>query len=180
MYIQKLGWQTIDRIATCLKGRRKDESMAKKSIESTVTGYLEPIALEYKYEIVDVEYIKEGSTWFLRIYIDKPGGITVDDCEKASRALEIVLDEKDPIKAPYILEVSSPGLDRPLKKEADFKRAEGKLIDIKLFKPIDNTKEFQGELQGLIDGNVTIVTSEDEILSFPLKDIAITRLAIIF
>lgn len=154
--------------------------MAKKDIESTVTQYLEPIVLELEYEIVDVEYVKEGSTWFLRIYIDKPGGITVVDCEKTSRALEVVLDEKDPIKAPYILEVSSPGLDRPLKKEADFKRAEGKLIDIKLFRAINNKKEFQGELQGLVDDNVTIVTSEDETLSFSLKDIAMARLAIIF
>ena len=154
--------------------------MAKKSIESTITMYLEPITLEYKYEIVDVEYVKEGSTWFLRIYIDKPGGITIDDCEKTSRALEIVLDEKDPIKAPYILEVSSPGLDRPLKKESDFKRSEGKLIDIKLFKPVNNKKEFQGELQGFVDGNVTIITEEDETISFPLKEIAIARLAIIF
>ena len=154
--------------------------MAKKSIETTVTAYLEPIVLEYEYEIVDVEYIKEGSTWFLRIYIDKPGGIAVDDCEKVSRALGVILDEKDPIKEAYILEVSSPGLDRPLKKEADFKRSEGKLIDIKLFKAIDNQKEFQGELQGLVDGNVIIITDEDETLSFPLKEIAITRLAIIF
>lgn len=154
--------------------------MSKKNIESTVMTYLEPITLKYKYEIVDVEYVKEASTWFLRIYIDKPGGITVDDCEKTSRALEIVLDEKDPIKTPYILEVSSPGLDRPLKKETDFKRAQGKLVDIKLYQPIDNKKEYQGELQGFQDNQVTIILNEDETISFSLKDIAIARLAIVF
>ena len=154
--------------------------MSKNQIESTVTKYLEPIADELKYEIVDVEYVKEGSTWYLRIYLDKPGGITIDDCEKASRALEVILDEKDPIKGAYILEVSSPGLDRPLKKEADFKRSIGKIIDIKLFKAAHNQKEFQGELQGFEEGMVTIVTEKDEILAFHLKDIAIARPAIIF
>ncbi|HHX59622.1 MAG TPA: ribosome maturation factor RimP [Epulopiscium sp.] len=154
--------------------------MSKKSIESTVTKYLEPIAIEFKYEIVDVEYIKEGATWYLRVYIDKPGGITVDDCEKVSRPLGELLDEKDPIQEAYILEVSSPGLDRPLKKEADFNRSIGKIIDIKLFKSLNNQKEFQGELHDFKDEIVTIVTEEDETLSFNLKDIAIVRLAIIF
>ncbi len=154
--------------------------MSKKQIESTVAKYLEPIALDYKYEIVDIEYLKEGSTWYLRIYIDKSGGITVDDCEKVSRALEVILDEKDPIKEAYILEVSSPGLDRPLKKEADFNRSKGKIIDIKLFKAVNNQKEFQGELQDFKDNLVTIVTQEGQIISFDLKDIAIARLAIIF
>ena len=162
------------------KNNRKDKNMAKKNIESTVMMYLEPITLEYKYEIVDVEYVKEGSSWFLRIYNDKPGGITIDDCEKTSRALEAVLDEKDPIKTPYILEVCSPGLDRPLKKEADFKRAEGKLVDIKLYQPLNNKKEYQGELQGFKDDQVTIILNENESRSFPLKDIAIARLAIVF
>ena len=154
--------------------------MSRKNIESTVMDYLQPITLEFKYEIVDVEYLKEGSSWFLRIYIDKPGGITIDDCEKTSRALELVLDEKDPIKTPYILEVSSPGLDRPLKKEADFKRAQGKLVDIKLYQPLDHKKEYQGILQELKDDQVTIVINEDETIVFPLKDIAIARLAIVF
>ncbi len=154
--------------------------MSKNQIESTVTKYLEPIAEDFKYEIVDVEYVKEGSTWYLRIYLDKPGGITIDDCEKASKALEVILDEKDPIKGAYILEVSSPGLDRPLKKEADFKRSMGKIIDVKLFKATHNQKEFQGELQSFKDGIVTIVTDKDETLEFNLKDIAIARPAIIF
>lgn len=154
--------------------------MSKKHIESTVASYLEPIALEYQYEVVDVEYIKEGATWYLRVYIDKPGGITVLDCEKVSRALEVILDDKDPIKGAYILEVSSPGLDRPLKKEADFKRSIGKIIEIKLFQAVNNQKEYQGELQDFKDGIVTIVTDKDETMTFALKDIAIARLAIIF
>ena len=142
--------------------------------------YIQPIALEYKYEVVDVEYIKEGTTWYLRVYIDKPGGITVLDCEKVSKTLEVILDEKDPIKGAYILEVSSPGLDRPLKKEADFNRSIGKIIEIKLFQAVNNQKEYQGELQGFKDDVVTIVTEEDETMSFNLKGIAIARLAIIF
>ena len=154
--------------------------MSRKGIETTVTKYLEPITQEYNYEIVDVEYIKEGSTWYLRVYIDKPGGITVIDCEKTSRALEAVLDTEDPIKGAYILEVSSPGLDRPLKKEADFLRSKGKMVDIKLFQARDSIKEFRGELQGFENDVVTIITQEDETVSFNLKDIAIARLAIIF
>lgn len=154
--------------------------MSKKNIQATVFQYLEPIALEYNYEIVDVEYVKEGPTWFLRIYIDKEGGVTIDDCEKTSRAIEKILDEKDPIKTPYILEVSSPGLDRPLKKEKDFQRFQGRIIDIKLFKAVDHKKEYQGELQGLEDGIVHIITEDGQELSFPYKDIAIARLAIIF
>lgn len=154
--------------------------MSKKHIESTVGSYLEPLMEQFQYEAVDVEYVKEGSTWYLRVYIDKPGGITVLDCEKVSRALEIILDEKDPIQGAYILEVSSPGLDRPLKKEADFNRVKGQIIEIKLFQARDKQKEYQGELQDFKDNVVTIVTEEDETISFDLKDIAIARLAIIF
>lgn len=154
--------------------------MAKKNIESMVTSYLEPITSKFQYDIVDVEYVKEGASWFLRVFIDKPGGITINDCEKTSRALEAILDEKDPIKTAYILEVSSPGLDRPLKKEADFHRAEGKIVDIKLYQSLNNQQEFQGELQGLEDGKVTIITQDDQTITFALKDIAIARLAIIF
>lgn len=154
--------------------------MSKKHIESTISKFLQPIMQEYQHELVDVEYVKEGATWYLRVYIDKPGGITVLDCEKVSRTLEAILDEEDPIKGAYILEVSSPGLDRPLKKEADFNRAKGKVIEIKLFQAIDKQKEFQGELQDFKDDVVTIITGDNETLSFDLKDIAIARLAIIF
>ncbi|NLI89203.1 MAG: ribosome maturation factor RimP [Epulopiscium sp.] len=154
--------------------------MSRKNIESIVAKYLEPIVAEYNYELVDIEYIKEGPNWYLRIYIDKPGGITIDDCEKTSRALEEILDEKDPIEGAYILEVSSPGLDRPLKKAADFKRNIGKIIDIKLYTPHNNQKEYQGKLDRFEDNMVTIITEEDEAVSFKLKDIAIAKPAIIF
>ncbi len=154
--------------------------MSRKHIESTITQYLEPITKELGYEIVDVEYVKEVETWYLRVYIDKPGGIAVNDCEVVSRALDVVLDEKDPIQGAYILEVSSPGLDRPIKKAADFNRSIGKIIEIKLFQNRDKKKEFQGELQSFEDNLVTIVTDKDETISFELKDIALARLAIIF
>ena len=155
--------------------------MSKKEMyEQRTEELLTPLVEQHQFELVDVEYVKEGGNWYLRAYIDKPGGITVDDCEVISRALSDLLDVHDYIDEAYILEVSSPGLDRPLKKEADFKRAQGKLVDIKLYQPIDNKKEYQGELQGFQDDQVTIILNEDETISFSLKDIAIARLAIVF
>ena len=97
--------------------------MSKREIyEQKTEEYLTPIVEEYGFELVDVEYVKEGSNWYLRAYIDKPGGISVDDCEKVSRRLSDILDEKDYIEDSYIMEISSPGLGRPLKKEKDYKR----------------------------------------------------------
>ena len=132
------------------------------------------------YELVDVEFVKEGQNWYLRFYLDKEGGINIDDCEKASKAIEKLLDEKDPIEQAYILEVSSPGLDRQLKKDKDFVKYAGSLVDVKLYKAVDGSKEFQGTLKGL-EGN--IITIEDENgneLSFDRKDTAVIKLAVIF
>ena len=102
---------------------------------------------EYGFELVDVEYVKEGSNWYLRAYIDKPGGIAVDDCEVVSRRLSDILDEKDYIEDSYILEVSSPGLGRPLKKEKDFRRSLGEEVEIRTYRAIDRQKEFTGILK---------------------------------
>ena len=93
---------------------------------------------------MDVEYVKEGGTWYLRAYIDKPGGITVDDCEAVSRRFSDILDEKDYIEDSYVFEVSSPGLGRPLKKEKDFKRSLGEEVEIRTYRAIDRQKEFVG------------------------------------
>ena len=114
----------------------------KESYESRVEAYLLPLMEENNFELVDVEYVKEAGTWYLRAYIDKEGGIAVDDCEVISRKLSDWLDKEDFIDDSYILEVSSPGLGRPLKKEKDFKRSLGEAVDIKLYRAIERKKKI--------------------------------------
>ncbi|MGL4737490.1 MAG: ribosome maturation factor RimP [Cellulosilyticaceae bacterium] len=154
--------------------------MNKKQIVDKVTEYLQPITDEFMYEIVDVEFVKEGPTYYLRIYIDKEGGITIDDCQKTSRAIEVVLDEKDPIELPYMLEVSSPGLDRILKKDKDFERFNGSVVDVKLYKAVDKQKHFQGELVSKTDAELTIKDDLGEAIVFDMENVAMVRLAILF
>lgn len=151
----------------------------REKVEKLTENLLEDIIKENNYELVDVEYIKEAGNWFLRVYLDKDGGINISDCEIVSRALDIKLDEKDPIKDPYILEVSSPGLDRPLKKDKDFERSLGKSVELKLYKAIDGNKEFQGNLDSYDSETVTLEIEQEKI-KFVRKDIAIIRLAVIF
>jgi len=151
-----------------------------KKIEQQVEEMLYPILQEKNFECVDVEFVKEGPNWYLRIFIDKEGGITIDDCEWVSRSLEKELDKTDPITQPYILEVSSPGLDRPLKKEEDFKRYQGELVDVKLYKAVNKQKEFQGKLIGLQDDQIVIEDEKGEICSFPRDQVSIVRLAVIW
>ena len=118
----------------------------KESYESRVEAYLLPLMEENNFELVDVEYVKEAGTWYLRAYIDKEGGIAVDDCEVISRKLSDWLDKEDFIDDSYILEVSSPGLGRPLKKEKDYVRSMGREVEVRLYKAIDRQKEFTGTL----------------------------------
>lgn len=134
----------------------------KADIEKRTTELVMPIINENKLELVDVEYVKEGSDYYLRIYADKEGGITIGDCEIVNRALGDLLDQEDYISEAYILEVSSPGLTRPLKKENDFKRSIGRLVDIKLYKAVNGMKEFEGILEDYTDTTVTISVSDDE------------------
>jgi len=129
---------------------------------------------------VDVEYVKEGGTWYLRAYIDKPGGINVDDCEVVSRRLSDILDEKDYIEEAYILEVSSPGLGRPLKKEKDFKRSLGEEVDVRTYRMIEKQKEFTGLLKDYDDATVTIEMEDGTLKTFEKSDIALIRLAFDF
>lgn len=155
--------------------------MAKGSnTEQKVLPLLEPIIEENGLELVDLEFVKEGVNWYLRVYIDKEGGVTIDDCEGVSRTLEAKLDAEDPIEQAYILEVSSPGIDRPLKKEADFVKYQGEIIDVKLYKPQDGSKQFQGKLLGLEDGVLSIEEETGNIVTFAYKDTASVRLAVIF
>ena len=148
--------------------------------ESKTEELVQPLVDKNKFELVDVEYVKEAGTNYLRVYIDKEGGITIYDCEIISRALSDLLDEKDYIDEAYILEVSSPGLGRPLKKDKDFARSIGEEVDVKLFKPIEKQKEFSGILESYNDTEVTIRLDEDTVMNFNRKDIALIRLAFDF
>ena len=155
--------------------------MSKREVyEQKTEEILLPIVEEYGFELVDVEYVKEGGTWYLRTYIDKEGGISIDDCEKVSRRLSDILDEKDYIDDTYIMEVSSPGLGRPLKREKDFKRSLGKEVDIRTYRMIDKQKEFTGILKDYDKDTVTIELDDETLKTFEKGDIALIRLAFDF
>ena len=148
--------------------------------EQRTEELLLPIIEKYHFELVDVEYVKEGGNWYLRAYIDKEGGITVDDCEIVSRQMSDLLDEQDFIEEPYIFEVSSPGLGRPLKKEKDYQRSLGKEVEIRTYKAIEKEKEFYGLLKSYDETTVTIEMEEDKEMIFAKTDIALIRLAFDF
>ena len=155
--------------------------MAKRDeYEAKVEAFLLPVMEENGFELVDVEYVKEAGTWYLRAYIDKPGGFTVDDCEMVSRKLGDWRDKEDFIDESYILEVSSPGLGRPLKKEKDFKRSLGEQVEIRLYKAVDRQKEFVGALKAYDENTVTIEYEYGAESTFERKDIALIRLAFDF
>ena len=144
-----------------LFGEMAGDKMSKREqYEARTEELLLPILNENNFELVDVEYVKEGSNWYLRAYIDKEGGITVNDCELVSRAMNEILDAEDYIEDSYIFEVSSPGLGRPLKKERDYVRSMGKELEIRTYRSIDRKKEFYGILKAYDDSSVTI-ESED-------------------
>ncbi len=153
--------------------------MQTKDIIKKVEEYVMPIIEQNNYELVETEFVKEGANYYLRLYIDKEGGFSINDCEIVSRYLEQKLEEDDFIDKAYILEVSSPGIDRVLKKDSEYIKYKGRIVDIKLYKPIDKVKEFQGELIGLVDDKIVIKEDNQEI-SFNKKDVAICRLAVIF
>lgn len=148
--------------------------------EQKTAELLQEIVDTNGFELVDVEYVKEGGTWYLRAYIDKPGGIAVDDCAIVSRAFSEILDEKDYIEDTYIFEVSSPGLGRPLKKEKDFIRSMGEEVEIKTYRAIDKQKEFIGILKDFDKNTVTIELEDETTKTFDKSDIALIRLAFDF
>ena len=151
-----------------------------EDIEKRTEELLMPIVEAHQFELFDVEYVKEGGNRYLRAYIDKPGGIAIDDCEVVSRALSDLLDKEDYIAESYILEVSSPGLGRPLKKEKDFARSMGKDVEIRLYRPRNHEREFEGALTAYDDTSVTIRTEDDEEITFERAEIALIRLAFDF
>ncbi len=151
----------------------------RETYEAKTEELLQPLVDAHGFELVDVEYVKEAGNWYLRAYIDKPGGIAVDDCEVISRALSDKLDEEDYIEDSYILEVSSPGLGRPLKKEKDFQRSIGKEIEVRTFRAIDKQKEFTGILKEFDKDSFTIVMEDNE-MTFQRSETALVRLAFDF
>ncbi len=140
------------------------------------------IILHDDLEIVSVEYLKEGSNWILRVYIeDREGNLSIEDCTRISRALSDKLDEEDFIDDSYILEVSSPGVERPLRNEEDYNRFKGRQVYIKTYAPLNGRKEFTGILEGLVDDSVNITLNETEDkVEIPFKSIANARLSVEF
>ena len=155
--------------------------MSKASdYEARTEGLIQPILDRMNFELVDVEYVKEGSVWYLRAYIDKEGGITVNDCEAVAREMNELLDSEDFIPDSYTFEVSSPGLGRPLKKEKDFVRNMGKEIEIRTYRSIQGSKEFYGNLTDYNKETVTIEMEEGQQMTFARGDIALIRQAVHF
>ena len=150
-----------------------------RTIETRTEEVLAPIAEANGVEIYDVEYVKKGSDWYLRAYIDKPEGVNILDCENVSRALSDKLDEEDFIDDAYILEVSSPGLGRTLKKDKHLEKSLGEEVELRLYKPKDKQKEFAGILKAFDENSVTIETQEEEKV-FARSEIALIRLAFDF
>ena len=155
--------------------------MSKREVyEQKSEELITPFVEDKGFELVDVEYVKEGGNWYLRAYIDKPGGITVDDCEVISRSLSDKLDEEDFIEGAYILEVSSPGLGRPLKKEKDFVRNMGQEVELRTYRAIEKQKEFRGILDAYDKSSITLEVEEGEKLVFDRSNVALVRLAFDF
>ena len=150
-------------------------------IADTVRSLAEPVIerLNAGIELLEAEYVKEGSDWYLRLYIDKQGGITLDDCQLVSEALNDLLDEADVIKGKYLFEVSSPGLDRPLKTDRDFERYQGEDVEVHLYAPADGGKIFTGKLKGRENGEIVILENGSELRS-PVKDVSLVKRTIIW
>lgn len=152
----------------------------REEYEQKTEALLLPIVEEKGYELVDVEYVKEGSNWYLRAYVDKEGGITINDLEAVSRKLSDLLDEEDFISDAYILEVSSPGLGRPLKKDKDFDRSIGEEIEMHLYRSIDGNKQYVGLLKSYNKETITIETEDGDEINVDRTNVSLVRLTIDF
>lgn len=149
-------------------------------IVDLVRSFAEPVVLENGCTLWDVEYVREGADWFLRLYIDKDGGVDINDCERISRAVDPILDEKDPIPDSYHFEVCSAGLERALKRPEDFERFMGSAVLVRLYRPKDGSKEFAGKLEGYEAGTVTISLQNGKQLTFEKSEVALVRLRVEF
>ena len=152
----------------------------RETYETRTEELITPILDRMNFELVDVEYVKEGGTWYLRAYIDKEGGITVNDCEAVAREMNEILDREDFVEDSYVFEVSSPGLGRPLKKEKDYIRSMGKEVEIRTYRAINREKEFYGILSAYDENTVTIKKEDGTEMTFEKSDIALIRLAFDF
>ena len=158
--------------------RREGGLMSKHGdYEARTEALILPVLERMGFELVDVEYVKEGSSWYLRAYIDKEGGITVNDCEAVAREMNELLDKEDFVEESYIFEVSSPGLGRPLKKEKDFARSVGQEVEIRTYRTLNHKKEFRGILCSYDKASVTIQPEGEEELTFDRSEVALIRLA---
>lgn len=149
------------------------------AVENKVMEIAAPLAEEMGYYLVAAEYKKEAGDRFLRLYIDKTGGVGIDDCERFSRAVEVKIDEADPIAENYCLEVSSPGADRTLKTAREFEYYTGREVEVKLYSAIDSKKEFEGTLSGF-GGGTAFVETDGKTLEIPVKQAVYIRLAFKF
>ena len=152
----------------------------RETYETRTEELITPILDRMNFELVDVEYVKEGGTWYLRAYIDKEGGITVNDCEAVAREMNEILDREDFVEDSYVFEVSSPGLGRPLKKEKDYIRSMGREVEIRTYRAINREKESYGILSAYDENTVTIKTEDGTEMTFEKSDIALIRLAFDF
>ncbi|AFM42429.1 hypothetical protein Desaci_3548 [Desulfosporosinus acidiphilus SJ4] len=150
-----------------------------QTLEQQIALLVEPYTKEKELELVDVEYVKEGAHWYLRLFIDKEGGVDMDDCAEMSHAVSDLLDEKNPIPQAYMLEISSPGLERPLKKDEDFVRFQGKLVTVHTTSLFQGYNEFTGHLVGLINDEI-VLEHEDNRVSIPRALAKNTHLALDF
>ena len=155
------------------------------NIVTMVTDLVQPVVQDLEYELVDIEYIKEGKNWFLRVYIDQPQGVSLEDCALVSEKVSERLDEitPDPFPHAYFLEVSSPGAERPIKTETDFQNAVGKFIHISLYEPIDDEKVFEGILKDITEDSLTLtvrIKTRTKDMELNRSKIAKARLAIQF
>lgn len=153
-------------------GMGQTKSVVLQKVESLVA----PALAQETMELVDLEYVHEHGQWVLRLFLDKPGGITLDDCARMSERLGGILDAADPIPQSYSLEISSPGINRPLRKDADYDRFRGEKVEISMYAPVNGRRHFKGVLQGLEQGKVVVEESPEVRFMLPLADIAKARL----
>ncbi len=162
--------------------------MLKKKITEIVTELLAPFLEQEGYELYRLEYVKEAKDWFLRVYIETspkeagewPGNVSTDDCEKVSRYLSQKLDELDPIEQNYYLEVSSPGMDRPLLKQSDFIRYKGQLVDVRLYESINGNKNLTASLIEMGENSLKLEDEKGNLIEIPKEKVSITRLSVVF
>lgn len=150
----------------------------RRTVAETVEPLVTPTVEAQGVELYDLEYLKEGADWILRLYIDKEGGVDLNDCERVSHAAEALLDQHDPISTAYILEVSSPGIERKLKKDLHFERYTGHEVEVRLFKPQDGSRKHRGTLAGLADGCIVITDENGTARHFSRETVSVCRLVV--